>query len=1149
MKKKNILIIFIVSLILCCPLLSSKFPAGHDTLYHAANIQCIKNMLLNFNFSKISGIEIAKGFGYGGSIFYPKFPHYIMAVFSIFVGTIKSMKIASFLTFFCSGIMMFKLLKHFFKNEYSSLLGAIAYMSTPYFVGDMYIRGAFNEFFIFVFMPMIFISLIEMLNNKKYLFYIFFILGYYLLINSHLVMAVYFTFYVLIYIIINYKKYLKKEYIKQFFIASTIVLLLASPFLTLMIQHKETGLYGVFNSDIMNATVERVKTLAITPKLLFLPTKMKTFDLIFFISPVVLLLLLVSIVKIFDEKNKEKRRNYLIFSFLSILSLFMSSRYFPYEYMPKILLSIQFAYRNISFLSFFIILLITYGFDKLRIKKNDYLIILFIIGIMLFPLYYANNSNNTISSYFYQFDEYAGMGAQKEYLPVSTIDNISYFNNRDNSIINMTENNNVSIEILNNKNNEFVFKVTNKNNDNVKLELPKIYYLGYKIVFSSDNNKKIVNYEKSDNGFIMIKNNKTGIYLVSYSGTTEYNIMRIIRLIFIIILLFYITKTNKKIIIKKIKGCSMEIKKVINLIIKKIKKIFKKFKFFDIFVMSAKFMLLFITMLLIITSLLFIINITVSKYHFIIIFLISAFVYYLYCNKKELKMKSIFTSIVLTILILISSIFISSKIYDTTADGNTYHKLAVGALKNGWNPVYQSVGDFNKKQGNPFDIYKDNVNIKWVDHYAKGTELFASIVYSFTNNIESGKCYNFLWLYIGLFIIFDILIKHGLSKWKSIIISFILVFNPIILVQLTNYYLDGVLAISLFIIILGSLIKNKGLKKNDEIDIYIYEALSLVWCINCKFTGLAFSAVFCGIIYLYHNLMNYIYDRNKFKTFIIKETIFYIIVVFVSVVIVGSSSYMINTIKHGNPLYPLYGKGHVENMVLKEMPKTMHNKSNVEIFLTSIFSKSENCSPSYSDIGNEPDLKVPFTFSGEEINNFNIPDMRIGGFGSLFSGIVLITTIGFIAMIVLELKKKKIKELFPILLVSVTALFLIILLDGSYWARYIPYFYLLPVLVLIYYFNMNNKIINKICILVVLLFIMNSGMIIYTQIKTTRTNNEYVSTRLKMFKEYSSSVNNVEIKLSHHGIQGVLYNLDDIKVDNYILVDDTKENDVYMFNY
>ena len=45
-----------------------------------------------------------------------------------------------------------------------------------------------------------------------------------------------------------------------------------------------------------------------------------------------------------------------------------------------------------------------------------------------------------------------------------------------------------------------------------------------------------------------------------------------------------------------------------------------------------------------------------------------------------------------------------------------------------------------------------------------------------------------------------ILKQMKIEEWKSILIAAVLAFNPIIMTHLTNLYLDGVLAISLFLI-------------------------------------------------------------------------------------------------------------------------------------------------------------------------------------------------------------------------------------------------------------------------------------------------------------------------------------------------------------
>ena len=45
---------------------------------------------------------------------------------------------------------------------------------------------------------------------------------------------------------------------------------------------------------------------------------------------------------------------------------------------------------------------------------------------------------------------------------------------------------------------------------------------------------------------------------------------------------------------------------------------------------------------------------------------------------------------------MILTIF-ASNVYDLSEDGNTYHKTAIGSLKNGWNPFYEDNYEFNKE--------------------------------------------------------------------------------------------------------------------------------------------------------------------------------------------------------------------------------------------------------------------------------------------------------------------------------------------------------------------------------------------------------------------------------------------------------------------
>lgn len=567
----------------------------------------------------------------------------------------------------------------------------------------------------------------------------------------------------------------------------------------------------------------------------------------------------------------------------------------------------------------------------------------------------------------------------------------------------------------------------------------------------------------------------------------------------------------------------------------------------SIFNESAKFLLILITLVLLITSFLFIINIEITKLHLPIIIVLSIMVYVIL--KKD-KIKTSLCAIIIGLFVFSLCTVAAGKIYDGTADGNTYHKLTIGALKNGWNPIYQNIADFNRNAGNPFDILEDNVNVKWSNHYAMGTEEFGAVVYAFTGNIETAKVFNILWIYIGLFILYGLFMQMGISSFKSLLLSGVLAFNPISLTQITNLYLDGVLAISLFIIIIIEIIKSLY-KENDKANNLIL-ALAIIWCVNSKFTGLAFSACFCFVLYLYRNIRNYLKDKKVFKSNLIKETIYYLVVVFITVIIIGAPTYTKNTIKNGNPLYPLYGKGHVDNMVMMEIPKSMQEYSSLRIFLTSIFAKGENVSPSYSEVQNNPNLKIPFTFSKEEVKNYNIPDIRMGGFGPLFSGIFIITIIGLIAISIKLIKEKEYEKLVVYGALVLTTFILVLSLDGSYWARYIPYVYLLPIYPLIYVMKKEFKkfkLINVVGIITIAIFGINSSLILFAQYSSTKSTNEYIKIRIENLNEYYTKNKEIKVNLNHHGLQGIEYNLDDLEIRNYELIDEKLANEGYMFTY
>ena len=149
---------------------------------------------------------------------------------------------------------------------------------------------------------------------------------------------------------------------------------------------------------------------------------------------------------------------------------------------------------------------------------------------------------------------------------------------------------------------------------------------------------------------------------------------------------------------------------------KKKKKENKFYNILDYLKESALFLLFSSTLVLIITNLLFILKISITSFHLPIIYILSIILFIIYRKKENYKKNSI--SIIIATIVFIISILSVGRIYDSTADGNTYHKLAVGALKNGWNPLYDH-----------------NEAIKsWSLHYPKFIWIYGANLYSTFGN-------------------------------------------------------------------------------------------------------------------------------------------------------------------------------------------------------------------------------------------------------------------------------------------------------------------------------------------------------------------------------------------------------------------------------
>lgn len=464
--------------------------------------------------------------------------------------------------------------------------------------------------------------------------------------------------------------------------------------------------------------------------------------------------------------------------------------------------------------------------------------------------------------------------------------------------------------------------------------------------------------------------------------------------------------------------------------------------------------------------------------------------------------------------------FFCGLFYEMSWDGNAYHKPTVGALANGWNPIYSSLDDYLKEKKL---LALPASPAIWADHYAKASWLFAASVYKITGNIECGKVYNPLMVLALFCMTAHYFLQHSkFTRKQALTLSAFTAINPITLPQLLSYTNDGFLCSTLLLVILclGTLTdKNYQMPKRFQ---WCAAICGILICVNIKFTGLAYVGVFCILFYFLHILRE---EKGKRLRKAVRLFFTYTAVFVFAVLIIGSSSYVKNTLDHQNPFYPLMGKGAVDIIYTNE-PDSFNDMSAPEKLLRATFSKTENLT---RRMHKEPEWKLPFLVFPKEFIACGAPDTRIGGFGPWFSGILLVC-LGVIIASLGEIWKQQ-RFLFYVLTGNLLLIFLLLFnIKDSWWARYSPYFYLIPLLgyaISCVHLNQNqcrnNRWLTK---LLTIALICNTAFFVPALLRNLGTILVYIQD-VYILKEKNPAV----YFDNYYRYTGIYYNLKDLHMD------------------
>lgn len=546
---KEYLYILLISIIVCIPLMNKNINIYKDDgIQHVCRLIGTYQTIKSGEMLPMIMASFCNNFGYSWNIFYSPLTAYAPLIFKIFNFTFTNcLKIFMFAVTLLSGIAMYTFMMNVTKNKNVSLLSSILYVLAPYRITDMYIRIAVAELASFVFIPIIFDGLYSVLKEEKLSFKL--IWGTVGLILTHTVITMYMAIICLLYLVFNIKKLKSIKVIRILVISLVCILLITSFYWVGLLQHHNATSYEVFVPGRMEVgnKLEYYKTEFYQ---LFHTNKDQT--MIYAIGLVTVLGLVLTPIA---WKNVEKnyKRTYVLFLIFGIILTIMTLTFFPFEKLPSIFKMIQFTFRLYEFTALFFAFVagINYGIIIKNFKIFDVIVLAVISTLLLIPykskLEYELSTNEDRLIEGVRVTEntgrvHAGM-ASMEYLPSKAFKVLNTYiaNRKDEPIItngeaeilNYSKNRtNLEFELTNMKSKQEADNKNNKTEAGLTIELPYIYYLGYR-VYANDSE---IEYAESDNGFVQIKINpalyEQNVKInMKYTGTNEMIVASVISIV------------------------------------------------------------------------------------------------------------------------------------------------------------------------------------------------------------------------------------------------------------------------------------------------------------------------------------------------------------------------------------------------------------------------------------------------------------------------------------------------------------------------------------------------------------------------------------------------------------------------------------------
>src|SRR6478609_7754196 len=311
---------------------------------------------------------------------------------------------------------------------------------------------------------------------------------------------------------------------------------------------------------------------------------------------------------------------------------------------------------------------------------------------------------------------------------------------------------------------------------------------------------------------------------------------------------------------------------------------------------------------------------------------------------------------------------LSSRVIDSSYDGQSYHGEALLRLREGWNAT------LGRELSGKHAI--------WLNHYPRGPWMTGEGFAALFRDNEAAKTTNGA-LLLAAFLVSARLLLTRLQAWRAHLVAFVVAANPVALCQALTFYLDGLIASGLTCMVF---LAGGWLAFGEPLQLLAFGLLVLL-LVNAKFTAAIYAALLLAAV------LGCALLAAAPRVRVRKLALLSAGALALGILVIGYAPYVTNTLRHGHPFYPLFGRGALD-VVTEQTPVDWRNDAPLLRLAHSLLSRPQGW------ILPAPRFTLPFVFAPADLKAFGDPDPRVAGFGPFFSaGLLGAMGIGVLAAV------------------------------------------------------------------------------------------------------------------------------------------------------